>query len=73
MDLSTIQQAIERLTKPEQAALAAWLIERQQTEWDAEIEQDFSPGGPGMAVLDQMKRDTYRAMEAGAPHAKRRH
>jgi hypothetical protein len=65
VDLSEIQQAIEQLPKPEQATLTAWLIERDQAEWDAEIEHDFSPGGAGMAVLDEMKRATYRPLEEG--------
>ena len=57
MDLSEIQHAIEALPKDQQAALAAWLSEREQAEWDAEIERDFSSGGAGMALLDEMKAD----------------
>ena len=45
MDLAEIQHAIEELPKDQQAALAAWLSEREQEEWDAEIERDFSTGG----------------------------
>jgi hypothetical protein len=57
MDLSEIQRAIETLPKEEQAALAAWLSERDQSEWDAEIERDFSPGGAGIELLEEMKAD----------------
>jgi len=38
-------------------SLAAWLFERDQAEWDAEIERDFSPGGAGNALLEEMKAD----------------
>jgi hypothetical protein len=57
MDLVDIQNAIEELPKDQQAALAAWLAERDQTDWEAEIERDFSPGGPGMSVIEEMKAD----------------
>ena len=57
MDLAEIQHAIEELPQEQQAVLAAWLAERDQAEWDAEIERDFSPGGAGMALLEEMKAD----------------
>ncbi len=57
MTLAEIQQAIEQLPKDEQATLAAWVAERDQTEWEAEIARDFSPGGAGMALLDEMRAD----------------
>jgi hypothetical protein len=31
-----------------------WLAERDRREWDAQIERDFSPGGAGMNLLDQV-------------------
>jgi hypothetical protein len=46
--------AIEELPKDQQAALAAWIAERDQAEWEAEIERDFSPGG---ALIEEMKAD----------------
>ena len=71
MDLAEIQRAIEALPKDQQAALAAWLFERDQTEWDVEIEQDFSPGGAGIALLQEMKADAragkFRPFEQGRP------
>lgn len=57
MDIAEIQRAIEALPKDQQALLAAWLSARDQAEWDDEIERDFSPGGAGMALLEQMKAD----------------
>ncbi len=57
MDLAEIQHAIEQLPKDEQAALAAWIAERDQADWEAEIERDFALGGPGKALIDEMKAD----------------
>ena len=57
MDLAEIQRAIESLPRDQQAALAAWLSERDQTELDRDIERDFSPGGAGIALLEEMKAD----------------
>ena len=51
MDLTEIQHAIEELPKEQQAALTNWLADRDQAEWDAEIERDFSPGGDGRTLL----------------------
>jgi hypothetical protein len=71
MDLTEVQQAIEALPKDQQASLAAWLYEREQAEWDAEIERDFSPGGAGNALLEEMKADAragkFRPFEQGRP------
>jgi len=68
-DSAQIQHAIETLPKEQQAALAAWIVERDQAEWDAEIERDFSPGGAGMALLEEMKADAeagkFRSFEEG--------
>jgi len=71
MDLTEIQHAIEALPKDQQAALAAWLYERDEAQWDAELERDFSPGGAGLALLDEMKADAqagkFRPFEQGRP------
>jgi hypothetical protein len=71
MDLAEIQYAIEELPKEQRAALTAWLAERDQFEWETEIERDFAPGAPGMALLDQMKADArsgkFRPFEEGKP------
>ncbi|HEY8668487.1 MAG TPA: hypothetical protein VIL86_17700 [Tepidisphaeraceae bacterium] len=71
MDLIEIQRAIEELPKDQQVALADWLADREQSEWDAEIERDFSPGGVEAAFLDQMKADAragnFRPFDQGRP------
>ena len=72
MNLAEIQQAIEELPKDQQAALAAWIAERDQAEWEAEIEHDFSPGSAGGALIEEMKADAragkFRPFEEGCPH-----
>ena len=71
MDLAEIQNAIEELSEEQQKALAAWFAEREQAQWDTEIERDFSPGGAGLAVLEQMKADArtgkFRPFDEGRP------
>ena len=71
MDLPEIQHAIESLAKDQQAVLAAWLYERDQAEWDAEIQRDFAPGGAGAALLEEMKADVRagksRPFDQGRP------
>lgn len=71
MDLAEIQHAIEELPKDQQAALAAWIAERDQTEWEAEIERDFSPGGAGGALIEETKADAragkFRPFEESRP------
>jgi len=55
MDLADIQHAIESLSPEQQGALLTWLAERDRTHWDAELDQDFSEGGPGFRLLEQVK------------------
>lgn len=57
MDLAEIQHAIEDLSKEQQTALAAWLLQREQAEWDAEIERDFAAGGAGVAIVEEIRAD----------------
>ena len=70
MDLAEIQHAIEGLPKDQQAALAAWIVERDQAEWEAEIERDFLPGGAGLALIEEMKAEIERDFSPGAPRAR---
>jgi hypothetical protein len=57
MTVSDIQHAIEELPGDQQAELAAWLAERDQARWEAEMQSDFAPGGTGLALLEEMKAD----------------
>ena len=63
MTLPEIQRAIEALPEEEQAQLASWVAERDLAVWDAEIERDFSTGGAGAEMLDNV-RQQVRAGES---------
>jgi hypothetical protein len=56
MDLAQIQHVIEELPADDQTVLAAWIVDRDLDRWDKEIEEDFSPGGAGMELLDKVKQ-----------------
>lgn len=55
--MEAIQAAIKELAEPDRRKLADWIEELQEQAWDDEIERDFFPGGPGVPLLDQMKRE----------------
>jgi len=50
MTLEAIKEAIVQLPEEERLALESWLARA----WDAQIEQDFSPGGAGMTLLEEV-------------------
>jgi hypothetical protein len=60
MSLTEIRRAIEALPVEQQASLAEWLSERDRRQWDLELEQDFSPGGEGMPLLDRVRAQVAR-------------
>ena len=51
--LEAIKQAITELPEEDQTSLAAWLAEQDARAWDKQIEEDFSEGGAGMALLEK--------------------
>ena len=71
MTVEAIKEAIEHLPDEEKTALAAWIIEQDMNAWDKQIEQDFSPGGAGMPLLEQVKADIragkFKPFEEGRP------
>lgn len=56
MTIDAIKELIEELPPEEQAHLASWMSERDSKAWDDQIEADFSPGGNGMALLENVDR-----------------
>lgn len=54
MTLATIKSAIEGLPEEEKTALMEWLLSRDREDWDKQIKQDFSPGGCGTKLLDEV-------------------
>jgi hypothetical protein len=69
MTLDAIKQAISELPDEERSSLTAWLCDREFDAWDREIEADFSAGGRGERLLDQVKasirRGEFRPMDRG--------
>jgi len=56
MTLSAIKEILQELPEEELTALAAWLNERDKKSWDLQIDKDFSPGGAGMALLEEVDK-----------------
>jgi hypothetical protein len=54
MTLATIKSAIEGLPEEEKTALVEWLLSRDREDWDKQITGDFSPGGRGAKLLDEV-------------------
>jgi hypothetical protein len=60
MTIAEIQRAIEGLAEDEQTKLATWIAERDRAVWDAELERDFSAGGAGSPLLENIRRQVRR-------------
>jgi hypothetical protein len=54
MSVDAIKELIEHLPPEDQTALACWMTERDAKMWDDQIEQDFSAGGTGMGLLEEV-------------------
>ena len=69
MTVEAIKEAFERLPDEKKTALAVWIVEQDRRAWDKQMEEDFSPGGPGMPLLDKVKADIrtgkFKRFEAG--------
>jgi len=57
MTVEAIKVAIGELPADEKTRLAAWLLQQDMKQWDSQIEEDFSPGGRGMALLEEAEAD----------------
>ena len=57
MKVEAIKEAIAELPAEEKTRLAAWIVRQDLLEWDRQIEQDFSAGGRGMALLEEAEAD----------------
>ena len=57
MTVESIKQAIAELPSEQKTSLTAWLVRQDLDDWDRQIEEDFSPGGAGMALLNDAEAD----------------
>jgi hypothetical protein len=57
MTVEAIKDAISALPEDERHSLASWLNELDYDQWDEQMVKDFSPGGRGMALVENVKRE----------------
>ena len=57
MSVEAIKNAIVHLSEPERKQLANWFEELGEEAWDRQLEQDFSTGGRGVHLLEEVKAD----------------
>ncbi len=69
MTVQAIKTAIEQLTGPERRELAGWFEQLEEEAWDAEMEQDFAPGGRGHHLVERINQQIddgrFTPMEKG--------
>ncbi len=67
MTLAEIKSVITELSDQERAELAAWLLSLDREAWNRQIETDFSPGGAGTKLLEEVDsaidRGDYQPLE----------
>ncbi len=61
MTLEALKQAIAELPAEEKAALTTWLNEQEMDAWDRQMQNDFSPGGRGIRLVEKVKSDIRAA------------
>ena len=54
MTLAAIKSAIEGLPEDEKTDLITWLLSLDRAKWDKQISEDFSSGGRGMKLLEEV-------------------
>ena len=57
MTMQSIKEAIVRLSEPERLQFAEWFDELKEDEWDRHMEADFSTGGRGHHLLEEVEAD----------------
>jgi hypothetical protein len=75
MTVEALKEAIAELPEDERHLLAAWLNEREFDAWDKKMVKDFSAGGRGMKLVDQVRSEVAKGhglpFNAGRAQAKR--
>ncbi len=52
--LREVQAAVGELSPEDRRALLSWMLEADRLSWDEQIARDFSAGGAGMKLLDEV-------------------
>jgi hypothetical protein len=60
MSLAEIESAVETLSPRELAELAAFIRERENADWDCQIDADFAEHGRLRAIIEEV-RENIRA------------
>lgn len=60
MTLEAIKRAIKALPRREKTSLLGWLKQQDAEAWDKEIEEHFSEGGAGGALLEARDAEIER-------------
>ena len=71
MTLEAIKEAIISLPREERHALAFWLNELENDEWDKQMREDFSPGGRLMPLVEKITRE-FAERKALSPEKRNR-
>jgi hypothetical protein len=69
MTVEAIKDAITHLSEQERKQLADWFEELEDQAWDRQMEQEFTPGGRCVHLLEKIDRQIdngdYSPLEAG--------
>ncbi len=57
MTVDAIKAAIAELSEEDASSLAIWLMEKGYDQWDREMVADFTPGGRGTELFEQVQRE----------------
>jgi hypothetical protein len=57
MTVDAINAAIAELSEEDASSLAIWLMEKGYGQWHREMVADFSPGGCGIKLFEQVQRE----------------
>jgi hypothetical protein len=57
MTLEALKEAIEHLPEDERRKLADWIEEMEDAVWDDRIRRDFSNGGRGEQLLQEVQEE----------------
>ena len=60
MSISELKKEVDALPRRELAELSAYIAQRDDAEWTAQIDADFGEGGRLRGVLDEVRADLGR-------------
>jgi hypothetical protein len=57
MTVEALKAEISKLPPDDRRQLADWIADLEEEAWDEEIARDFSPGGRGEALLNEIHEE----------------